>query len=166
MNASLLILHGFWDVSECYACMCCEMKTHWKIHLMAGLQGCRGPTLHLPLTNAVKTPTIVSHPPSILRSAEVSRSSYLQVYRPWSSARTSAMVSLWTLCSTSVLYLPWGLRILPFLNHSDLTFGTENWQVMVQVWPSFKVTSWRCRSQAGSVGVTQYTFCSISHFVQ
>lgn len=143
--------------------MCVGKWDHTSALRYMWWQGCRGPAQHLPLTDAVITPATVFHPPSILSSAEVSRSSYLHVYWPWSSARTSAMISLWTLCSTSVLYLPWGLRILPFLNHSDFTFGTENWQVMVQVWPSFKVTSWRCRSQAGSVGMIQYTFCTISH---
>lgn len=126
-------------MSECNEYMCWELRTqeHFGICLRAGLQSCRGPARHV----AAITPSTVFHSPSMLSSADVSRSSYLQVYCPWSSARTSAMVSLWTLCSTSVLYLPWGLRILPFLNHSDFTFGTENWHVMVQVWPSFKVTS-------------------------
>lgn len=139
-----------------------EGRTHKNsvVCLMAELQGSFTP---FALIYAVRIPATVFYPPSIRSSAEVSRSSYLQVYCPWSSARTSAMVSLWTLCSTSVLCLPWGLRILPFLNHSDFTLGTENWHVMVQVWPSFKVTSCRCLSQAGSVGMTQYTFCSTSH---
>lgn len=126
----------------------CAGMAHTGMYLMTVLQGSH--TVTTDLSSLQRLPSW-SHPPSILSSAEVSRSSYLQLYWPWSSARTSAMVSLWTLCSTSVLCLPWGFRSLPFLNHSDFTFGTENWHVMVQVWPSFKVTSWRCRSQAGSV---------------
>lgn len=163
VNISLLISCASWDVSE--RCVLGKENTQTLWNLRNEWQGVRwrGPAPRLPLTCAPITPAVAVRPPSILSSAEVSRSSYLQVYCPWSSARTSAMVSLWTLCSTSVLCLPWGLRILPFLNHSDFTFGTENWHVMVQVWPSFKVTSWRCRSQAGSAGMTHKTFCLLSH---
>lgn len=143
--------------------MCAGKWEHKSTLGHGGRPSCRGPAHHFPLTYAVITPATIFYSPSILSSAEVSRSSYLQVYCPWSSARTSAMVSLCTLCSTSVLCRPWGLRILPFLNHSDFTFGTENWHVMVQVWPSFKVTSCRWRSQAGSVGMIQHPFCSMSH---
>lgn len=149
-----IFLLNLWVLTQGRVCHTCgRVCSRWD---------CRGLRKHLLILAAPPVTLSRFHPPSILSSAEVSRSSCLQVYWPWSSARTSAMVSLWTLCSTSVFTLPWGLRTLPFLNHSDFTFGTENWHVMVQVWPSFRVTSWRCRSQAGSVVTQKRTLLSIS----